>query len=100
MSTLLVHTQDNNQLNATKAFLKALKIPFEKIEDADEYNPEFVAKIEKSLQQAAEGKVVKGKLTRKEIEFLNGFDEAVEFVNQHTEGKVKAQTLDEFLSEL
>ena len=25
MSTLLVHTQDDNQLNATKAFLKALK---------------------------------------------------------------------------
>jgi len=59
MSTLLVHTQDNNQLNATEAFLKALKIPFEKVDDTNEYDPEFVAKIEKSLQQAAEGKVVK-----------------------------------------
>ena len=60
MSTLLVHTQDADQLKATKAFLKALKIPFEKINDDERpYNPEFVAKIEKSMQQADEGKVVK-----------------------------------------
>jgi len=40
--------------------LKALKIPFEKVEDGESpYNPEFVAKIEKSMQQANEGKVVK-----------------------------------------
>jgi hypothetical protein len=60
MSTLLVHTQDDNQLNATKAFLKALKIPFENVKDDEgAYNPEFVEKIEKSMQQAREGKVVK-----------------------------------------
>lgn len=60
MSTLLIHTQDESQLKATKAFLKALKIPFEKINDGQNpYDPEFVAKIEKSMQQANEGKVVK-----------------------------------------
>ena len=60
MSTLLVHTEDDNQLNATKAFLKALKIPFENVKDDEgPYNPEFVAKIKKSMQQANEGKVVK-----------------------------------------
>ena len=60
MSTLLVHTQDDDQLKATKAFLKALKIPFEKInDDQNPYNPEFVTKIEKSMRQANEGKVVK-----------------------------------------
>ena len=60
MSTLLIHTQDENQLKATKAFLKALKIPFEKInDDQNPYDPEFVAKIEKSMQQANEGKIVK-----------------------------------------
>ncbi|MBS1503886.1 MAG: hypothetical protein JST32_17585 [Bacteroidetes bacterium] len=60
MSTLLIHTQDDNQLKATKAFLKALNIPFEKInDDENPYDPEFVAKIEKSMQQANEGKVVK-----------------------------------------
>jgi hypothetical protein len=60
MSTLLIHTQDDNQLKATKAFLKALKIPFEKInDDENPYDPAFVAKIEKSMQQASEGKVVK-----------------------------------------
>jgi hypothetical protein len=56
MSTLLIHTQDDNQLNATKA----LKIPFEKVEDDESaYNPEFVTKIKRSMQQANEGKVVK-----------------------------------------
>lgn len=60
MSTLLIHTQDDNQLKATKAFLKALKIPFEKINDGENpYDPEFVAKIERSLKQADEGEVVK-----------------------------------------
>ena len=63
MSTLLVHTQDDGQLKATKAFLKALKIPFEKVEDGESpYNPEFVAKIEKSRQEIEEGKGVKIKV--------------------------------------
>jgi hypothetical protein len=106
MSTLLVHTQDADQLKATKAFLKALKIPFEKINDESTYNPEFAAKIEKNMQQADEGKVVKidldaaEKLSRKEKEFLKGLDEAVEFVNLHQKGKVKAKTIDQFLNEL
>jgi len=60
MSTLIVRTQDENQLKAAKAFLKALNIPFEKISDnQNPYDPEFTAKIEKSMQQANEGKVVK-----------------------------------------
>jgi hypothetical protein len=58
--TLLVQTQGDNQLSTTKAFLKALKIPFENLKDGDvPYNLAFVAKIEKSLKQAEEGKVVK-----------------------------------------
>jgi hypothetical protein len=51
MGTLLVHTQDDNQLNTTKAFLKALKITFENLKDGDvPYNLEFVAKIEKKFK--------------------------------------------------
>ncbi len=60
MNTLIVHTQDDNQLNATEAFLNALKIPFEKVkEDEPPYDPEFVAKIEKSMEEAKDGKLVK-----------------------------------------
>jgi hypothetical protein len=42
----------------------------------------------------------KGKLSRKEKEFLKGFEESIEFVNLHQQGKVKAKTIDEFLNEL
>ena len=47
-------TQDISQIDAIKAFMKALKIKFE-IADKP-YNPEFVAKIKKSQQQFQEGK--------------------------------------------
>ena len=40
------------------------------------------------------------KLSRKEKEFLKGFEEAIEFVNLHQQGKVKAKTIDELLDEL
>ncbi len=47
-------TQDISQIDAIKAFMKALKIKFE-IADKP-YNPEFVAKIKKSQQQFQVGK--------------------------------------------
>jgi len=40
------------------------------------------------------------KLTRKEKEFLKGFEESIDFVNQHQKGKIKAKTIDELLDEL
>ena len=43
------------QLEALKAFMKALKIKFE-IPKEEAYNPEFVAKIEKARQDYKEGK--------------------------------------------
>lgn len=43
---------------------------------------------------------VKEKLSRKEKEFLKGFDESIEFVNLHQQGKVKARSIDELLNEL
>ena len=50
-------TNDNSQINAIKAVMKALKIKFEisKIENKP-YNPEFVAKIKESKQQFKDGK--------------------------------------------
>jgi uncharacterized membrane protein (DUF106 family) len=52
------YTADNSQIDAIKAFMKALKIKFEVAEESP-YNPEFVAKIQKSRKQAMEGKTVK-----------------------------------------
>jgi hypothetical protein len=54
METLIAHPSNKQQLNALKAFMKALKVDF-KIEK-NIYNPEFVEKIEKSRQEIAEGK--------------------------------------------
>lgn len=73
---------------------------------------EIPEKSEKTLADLIEqlgGKVIKSvstksdkasKLSRREKEFLRGLDEAVEFINLHQEGKVKAKTIDEFLNEL
>lgn len=56
METLTVHTKNKEQSRIIKAFLKALKIPFQSSEESP-YEPEFVAKIKESEQQAREGKV-------------------------------------------
>ena len=39
------------------------------------------------------------KLSKKEKEFLKGLEEAVEFINQHQQGKVKAKTIQQLLDE-
>ena len=55
-----IHTSDSAQVDAIKAFMKALKIKFEVAKEAESpYKPEFVAKIQKSRKQAMEGKTVK-----------------------------------------
>jgi len=51
----IVHPANAEQVNALKAFVKALKIKFE-ITTEEAYNPEFVAKIQESRQQYKEGK--------------------------------------------
>ncbi len=57
-STFIVHPETTEQENALKAFIKALKIKFE-VSKEEPYDPEFVAKIKESRQQAREGKTVK-----------------------------------------
>lgn len=64
--TFIIHTDTPEQESALKAFVKALKMKFEITDNP--YNPEFVAKIEKSRKQAREGKT-----TRVEKEQLNDF---------------------------
>jgi hypothetical protein len=56
METVIIHPESKEQLNALKAFAKALKIKFET--EKSPYDPEFVEKIKKSKKQAQKGKVV------------------------------------------
>lgn len=46
MEAITIHPQNNEQLEAIKSVLKALKIPFDKKEST--YNPEFVKKIQEA----------------------------------------------------
>jgi len=52
------HKVDSQQIDAIKAFMKALKIKFE-VSKESPYNPDFVKKIENSRKQAKEGNTVK-----------------------------------------
>lgn len=65
MNTIIAHPGTSEQADALKAVLKALKIAFEEAGDRP-YNPEFVAKINESRQQAKEGKVTR--LEKKDFE--------------------------------
>ncbi|OOQ60601.1 DUF2683 family protein [Mucilaginibacter pedocola] len=58
METFIVYPESKEQSAAVKAFLKALKINFEK-EEKSPYNQEFVDKIKRGEQAAKEGKGVK-----------------------------------------
>lgn len=57
-NTFIIHPETTEQENALKAFIKALKIKFE-VSKEKPYDPDFVAKIKESRQQAKEGKTVK-----------------------------------------
>jgi hypothetical protein len=54
MGTLIAHPENKEKLAALKAFMKALKIPFE--EEKPPYNPEFVEKIIRSEEDFKAGK--------------------------------------------
>lgn len=55
METILVYPKNPEKMEALKAFLKALKIDFEK----SPYNPEFVAKIKRSDEDIKTGRTSK-----------------------------------------
>jgi hypothetical protein len=57
---ITAHPQDDSQVEAVKAFMKALKIKFE-ISKEKPYNPEFVAKVKKSEQEFKDGKFTRVK---------------------------------------
>ena len=51
----IVHPANEEQVNALKAFVKALKIKFE-VTTEKAYNADFVEKIQKSKKEFEEGK--------------------------------------------
>ena len=55
METILVYPENPEKAQALKAFLKALKIDFEK----SPYNPEFVAKIKRGDEDIKAGRTSK-----------------------------------------
>jgi len=57
---IIVHPGSDDKFEALKAVLKALKIKFE-ITKKKAYNPDFVAKIEKSKQEFKDGKFTRVK---------------------------------------
>ena len=61
MTTFTVHTENKEQVNALKAFMKALKIKFEVGEETP-YNPAFVAKITESRNEIKAGKGISMKV--------------------------------------
>ena len=65
METIIVHPKNNEEQKVIKAFLEALKIKFENPKNKSEqndYDPEFVATMERSIQDAKDGKVTRIKL--------------------------------------
>jgi hypothetical protein len=60
METLIIHPENKEQLVAVKAFLKALKISFEKTQKLDEsYSKEFSDKILQGRKDIENGQGVK-----------------------------------------
>lgn len=53
------YTDDASQIEAIKAFMKALKIKFKLSKEESPYNPEFVEKVLESRQQVKDGKVTR-----------------------------------------
>jgi len=56
--TIKAYTKNNAQVNALKAFLKALNIKFE-LKKESPYDPEFVSMVEEAEQDIKEGKGTK-----------------------------------------
>ena len=59
----IVHPENTEQVNALKAFVKALKIKFE-IANEKPYNQDFVAKIKKSREEFTDKYKVKNYILR------------------------------------
>ncbi|GAB1415851.1 hypothetical protein MASR2M117_12570 [Paludibacter sp.] len=65
---ITAYTNDASQIEAIKAFMKALKIKFELSNEKSPYNPEFVEKIRKGDEDMKKGKG--RKVTLEELDCL------------------------------
>ncbi len=54
----IAHPTTTDQIEALKAVVKAFKIKFEVMANDKPYNPEFVAKIQESREQYANGEYI------------------------------------------
>ncbi|TJZ60626.1 hypothetical protein FAZ15_11580 [Sphingobacterium olei] len=59
MTMIVIHPDNKEQLDAVKAFVKALKIKFETIEKDSYYNLEFVKRVLDAENSAKEGNVTR-----------------------------------------
>jgi len=65
---IIAHTEDDSQIEAVKAFMKALKIKFELTKQED--NSGFIKEVQSSLNQVQQ--IKKGALPKQSAkEFLN-----------------------------
>jgi methyl coenzyme M reductase alpha subunit len=67
----IAHPKTDEQVSALKAFMQALKIKFE-ISKEEDYNPDFIAKIEESRQQYKKGEFVS--VVKKDIKSFLGLE--------------------------
>jgi hypothetical protein len=67
----IAHPKTDEQVSALKAFMQALKIKFE-ISKEEDYNPDFIAKIEESRQQYKKGEFVS--VEKKDIKSFLGLE--------------------------
>ena len=58
MESITIHPQTKDQIETVKAFLKALKIPFQQSMESP-YNPDFVKKIKESEASVKAGDTYK-----------------------------------------
>lgn len=58
MTTLRIDTEDRKILKAVRAILETFEVPFEEAQSASPYDPDFVAMVKESQQEAREGKTV------------------------------------------
>lgn len=59
MSTLLILPKNEAEENAVKAFCQVLNVAYEEEPEAENYNPEFIAKIKRSEEDFNAGRVHK-----------------------------------------
>ena len=59
METLIIHPSDSSQSKALIKILKAFNISFERKKTKAPYHPDFIKMMDKSIEEAKQGKLTK-----------------------------------------